>query len=473
MLSRIVVRRLRLPVFLLGLVLLSILPTVAKGQTTTQDLVNRLLSPVVSDRGAQFVDVENGVIALRNGNFAAARELFRKAKEKNPQLAPGDVMLADLLLISNDRSNARSLLEDAVHEFPADPEAYIRFAELAVQEGRVTDAEQLLLRGIELCEQYDRNAQRKRNLQIRALVRLADVAIVRGDWDLAETHLQGVIELEPESANAMVALARVLYQRNDEDDEREAYRLLGEVYQLNRNNPRPEISMARLYQADEENDTTDTVIRLLEFAVSRAGDDLRTRIAVADLALAIGEHAMAADNARAALDLDSDSLEAKLVLGLAARYGGDLELAEEMYLSAHLQSPANFAANNNLALTLIAQSDDAKRQQAAEFARMNHLAYNDANQQNSRDAAITLAWCLFTLGHEAEAQNLIGQVFSAGEFSYESAYYAARILHDRGQLASARQLLGGALETGRPFPMRTEAQALFDGISEDAENRAG
>lgn len=473
MLLRIAYGRLRSLPFSLPLVLLSLLPAVAKGQTTTQDLVNRLLSPVVSERGAQFIDIENGVIALRNGSFTAARELFRKAKEKNPQLAPGDVMLADLVLLSNDRSNARSLLEDAVNEFPDDPEAYIRFGEMAIQEGRVTDAEQLLLRGIELCDRYDRNAQRKRNLQMRALLRFADVAIARSDWDDAERHLRGVIDLEPESASAMMALARILYLRNEEDDEREAYRLLGEVYQLNRNNPRPEISMARLYQTDEENDTTDNVRRLLQLAIDRAGDDLRTRIAVAELALAIDDPAMAAENARAALDLDGSSIEAKLALGLAARYEGDLELAEEMYLAVHLQSPANFAGNNNLALTLIAQTDDAKRQRAAEFARVNHLTYNDANQQTSRDAAITLAWCLFALGHEGEAQNLIGQVFSAGEFSYESAYYAARILHDRGQVASARQLLSGALESGQPFPMRKEAQALIDQIPEEAENRAG
>ena len=97
--------------------------------------------------------------------------------------------------------------------------------------------------------------------------------------------------------------------------------------------------------------------------------------------------------ATAALQIDPKSLDAKILCGVIALFKKDFAGAERYFEAAHLQSPRNFAATNNLALVLIEQKDEAKKRRALEYAQNNV-------QQNpkSAEAASTYGWVLYKTG---------------------------------------------------------------------------
>ena len=121
-----------------------------------------------------------------------------------------------------------------------------------------------------------------------------------------------------------------------------------------------------------------------------------------------------------------------------------------------------------MALVLIEQPSEEKRNRAIEFARVNNLAYDEGSEQTARDAAVTLAWCLFKTGREVEALAVVRQALNAGGVNLDSAYFAAQILHDRGQIAAARQIIEPVLQSRNQFPTRAAAEALLLRLPEDA-----
>jgi Tfp pilus assembly protein PilF len=200
----------------------------------------------------------------------------------------------------------------------------------------------------------------------------------------------------------------------------------------------------------------------MDLAVERAPQDLETRLAVAQWALEAGLMDLAKANAQAAFEVDPSSLPARIAVGVVARNEKDNARALELFTSAHLQSPGNFAAMNHLALTLIQQSDPGERRRALEFAQVNARLYGDLRLAAGREATVTLAWVLFKLGRDAEAFQHLSAAGQAGSITPESTYYAASILVSRGNPDAARKLLEGCLRQEHIFPHREDAQALLE-----------
>ncbi|MGD0783717.1 MAG: ABC transporter permease subunit, partial [Candidatus Aminicenantales bacterium] len=127
----------------------------------------------------------------------------------------------------------------------------------------------------------------------------------------------------------------------------------------------PEAALARFYEqyGDHKNAVT-----WMEAALKKAPEDLPTRLVAAQWALETGQLDVADTHATKALRLaeeerkvaveatatqaDARLLNAKILRGLVALFRKDFKAAEKFFEDAHLQSPGNFAAKNNLALAL-------------------------------------------------------------------------------------------------------------------------
>ena len=60
-----------------------------------------------------------------------------------------------------------------MRDYPNDPEAYMLFAQLALQDGQATEAELLLQKTKALADAYSANAKRKRNFDLSVAAGLA------------------------------------------------------------------------------------------------------------------------------------------------------------------------------------------------------------------------------------------------------------------------------------------------------------
>jgi tetratricopeptide (TPR) repeat protein len=316
-----------------------------------------------------------------------------------------------------------------------------------------------------LADAYTANPRRQKLLQVRALAGAAAVQERQEQWTAAEENLNRWIEIAPDSTLAYTRLGRAQFRQ---EKYREAYATFTRLYEVDDTVPRPEINMAVLYEEASQQPGKaalhENAKKLMNLAVERMPKHLETRLAAAQWGLDSGMLEFASANARAALEIDPDSLSAKIAIGVVARHENDLPRAEEIFAAAHLQSPANFAATNHLALTLIQKPETAQRRRALEFAQINARIYADLRHPTGREAAVTLAWILFNVGREAEAMQYLSAAARAGTLSPESTFYTAEILVGRGSQDAARKLLEKLLTERRAFLHRSEAEQLLDKI---------
>ena len=87
-----------------------------------------------------IADVEQAMKSFEKRDFDTCVQLLVKAVKAHPELAPPHALLAKLAFLSNQGAMIRPALERAVAEDAEHPEVYILFGNLALVEGRLTDA---------------------------------------------------------------------------------------------------------------------------------------------------------------------------------------------------------------------------------------------------------------------------------------------------------------------------------------------
>jgi Tfp pilus assembly protein PilF len=208
----------------------------------------------------------------------------------------------------------------------------------------------------------------------------------------------------------------------------------------------------------------------MDAALDREPEDLRTRLVAArwclQTALREGQLDQAREHAAKAVVLDDKSLEAKILRGAVALYQKDYGTAERQFLAAHVLSPSNFAASNNLALALCEQKDESKRRRALEYATNNAQQYD-----KSAEALSTYGWVLYKNNDSARADQVLSQLVRT-RVGEDTLYYAARVATDRRRPDVAIKLLERALsDKERPFSMRSEAEELLAQLNRTSGGR--
>jgi len=447
---------------LLVLAIVSLPYGFVQAQATPEQLIGRSVSEPSNPR---YEKVTAAMARFFSGDVSGARAQLNLAKKSNPELPPGGVMLSKLYFSVNQQASARAELERAVVEDSNDPEAFLLFADVAWQERRYTEAETLYSRGNALCGELKGNDFRKTNLLENAHAGLNSVAAAREQWDAAERHARDWLEVNASSAQAHSQLGRALFHRQQYQSALEEFKT---AHKSNPQSPRPEINMALLYEelvAKGDASKRASALKAMKQAAEADPQSFVTRLSIARWALEACEIDMAETNAKAAAELDGESLDAKLILGLVARHRKDYESAESAFREIHNRAPANFEVVKQLSLSLIEQVDKKKQQLALDYAELSFRANKDLSQLAAREAAVTLAWVFYKLGRAPDALGTVRSAVSAGSLSDESTYLAAKILSETGQSNVAGQILEPILRSSRCFPTRDDAEKLLSELA--------
>lgn len=413
-----------------------------------------------SDAGAaaagepQMKEITDAVARFKERDFDGALKLLKEAAKQNAELPPAQTIMAQWFSQANIPQGVRNYLEQAVMESPDDPDAYLFMGDIAMRERRVTEAKMLFEKAATLIAAFDKNAKRKENMQPRMLSGLAAVAEAREDWPEAQKQLEAWLKVDPKNAVAMQRLGRSLFQQKNATG---ALEKLKEAAKADPEMLTPEAYLAQFY---EQSGDRENAKKWMAAALVAAPKDLKTRLVVAQWALETGQLDEAQTQSAAAMSIDSKSLDAKTVRGNVALFQKDYPAAERYFEAAHLQSPRNFAASNNLALVLIEQKDEGKRKRALEYAENNMKQY--AKSKEGIEAASTYGWVLYKMGKLDEAEKALQAAVSAGGLNADTAYYLARLYTDKGREDQAKQLLEIALKSTGPFLMKKEAKELAE-----------
>ena len=412
------------------------------GQVTVKDLTG------TDDVGPYYQDVEDAIKRYQARDVDGARKLLLEASKKSTRIAPGEVLLGRILLATNQRPTAYAELERAMKSHPDDPEPLILLGDVAYSEGRVTEAGMLYTHAVGLANKFSQNATRKKDLQARAYGGAALVLEAREQWKEARPMLEAWVKVSPDQVAAHNRLGRTLFELGDRNG---ALTALQNGAKADPKAVPAEFTLAGLYLTAKEPDKAESWVK----SGASKNKSFNAQLAAANLYLQLNNVKQALAHADQAVKLDPKNTDANLMRGMIARLQKDYETSERYLARAHLMSPTNFQALNQLSLVLIEQEDEADKKRALEFAEW--LARMAVRTPQAAEANATLGWIQYRTGRNAEAERTLSTLTT---FNPETAYFAANVLRDRGRTADALKLLDFALQQDRPFVYRDEAEAL-------------
>ena len=266
----------------------------------------------------QRADIEDAAKAFNGRRYDDAVKLLEKAAKAHPELPPPQTVVADWFARVNQPAPMRQLLELAVKNYPADPQAYIVLGNIALQEGRISDAALEFAKAQDLLKTF-KIADRKKILEPATIVGLAGIAEARQKWEEAQKQLESYLLLTPKDAAALQRLANAFFQQQDAAEALKKLRQAAEIDE--KNVLTPEASLAFFYE--QFGDHKNAVI-WMNAALQKAPDDLRTCIAAGRWALNTGQFEEAKKHAAKAMQIDPKSMDAKILRGLVSLFLKDL-----------------------------------------------------------------------------------------------------------------------------------------------------
>jgi tetratricopeptide (TPR) repeat protein len=423
----------------------------AHAQLTTKVLID----DSVSEIGNRYGDVDEAIKRFMNRDVLAARQFLEAAKKKDAALPPVDLLLAKMYFLTGNAAAGRVSLEKTALDNPDDPEAYLILADQAMQQGRTIDADALYEKGLSMAGKFSGNAKRKRNFEIRARSGRAAVAQRRKNWDTAIADLQALLKVDPDNAAAHYRLGQSLFMKQQFQD---GFNEFTSAKKADKNLPEPYVAAASMY---DQLKVADKAQQAFDRALAANKTDANTITAYAQWLIKQNTpesltkaEAMLAEARKA----NPGNLNLLILSGVAARMQKKMKPSEDYFVEAHGISPGNGDVMNQLALLLIEQSDQAKRDRALQFASISA----QLNNQNA-DAQITLAWVLYQLARTGDAETALRNGLQLGNLSPDSSYLVAKVLVEQNRADTAKQILQSAIDADNPgiFIFKKDAEALL------------
>jgi RNA polymerase sigma factor (sigma-70 family) len=198
-------------------------------------------------------ELEQAGTAIINGQVDEALKFLRLAKDKYPSLPPVRLMQARLYRSANPRvrddKKLRSIMDLAAAENPNHPLIYLELAQIAILEGRNTEAILDCQTAIAFAAAPQWSAEQRKDVRSSTDRLLALARNRRGEWAFSRPELARLLELSPKDVQLRQEFARTLLGMGEPD---EAFRQLSQVYKEAPEVGRPDLGMATLYAALED-----------------------------------------------------------------------------------------------------------------------------------------------------------------------------------------------------------------------------
>jgi Tfp pilus assembly protein PilF len=410
--------------------------------------------PAAAETPAGGSDAEKALACFARGEIGRCLELLNEARRTNSEMAPAQVILAELYLGANQLDRARAALEQAAVDEPACPRTYVMLGRLALAEARVAEGEVLLEKAQTLAAASGYSEASRKALAAEASSGLAAIAERRADWPRAAACLGAWIDANPRDGQARVRLARARFRQGKRENTHE------ELQQARAVDPTldpPGLIMARLCTEVGE---LKKAAEWVAYALTAAPRDARTHLEAAFWYLEQDQPDRAREHALTAAKLDGDSARIKEVRGLIAWHLKNHAEAEQLFQDLAIEAPGNVAASSMWALALAEQSSEAKRRRALQIAEMLVRA-----EPSSALALTALGRVYDRNGRTGDAEQTLRAALQSGSASSETAYYLARVLAARGSNDELGPLLKLALDAPGRFAFRRDAREWLAKVS--------
>jgi tetratricopeptide (TPR) repeat protein len=410
-----------------------------------------------SAKEPEMIEVKDAVARFKDGDIENTLKNLEKAAEKNADLPPAEVLLADFFRQANIPQGIIPWLETAVKKHPEIPDAYVTLGDVDLSSGRMTAAELVYQKAAELNAKFNGSKKRKDGLSQRIAAGLAAVAYSREDWPLAQKRLEEWLKLDPKNDRALVQLARDLFKQLKLPESLAKFK---EAKEANKDSLSPEAQLALCYWEYPDKKQAEHWTGL---ALERSPDEASTWFFAAWIATQMKQFDKAVERADKGLKIKPNSLEGRILRGNVALFKKDYADAEKYFQEAYIGSDTSFDARNNLAIALVEQKVEAKKRRAVEIAQTNWQLHQ--RDQDSAEAAATLGWVLYKNDKTSDAERFLRAAASSANPNPDTLYYYAVVLKELGKPEEAKKRLEQALKSKTPFTMEPEAKFLFEKLN--------
>ena len=263
-------------------------------------------------------------------DFDGCLGLLKAAAAKHSDLPPAKLILARFFFSAGQLERCRVTLEEAAVDAPAYPGVYLLFGELALAEGRSTDAMVHYEKASLVPSPPWWGRDQERAFELRRRLGWATLSERRGDWPAVKAHLLAYLEREPTDGETRRRLARALIELNDPDG---AYR---QVQQAAKEDPTSGPAATVMGWTYTQKGDLAKAARWMEYAVKSAPEDPRTHVGYATWLLQHDRPEEARDRSEAAAGLmprsqngpAGEAGKLRHLRGLIARHLKEYERAE-------------------------------------------------------------------------------------------------------------------------------------------------
>lgn len=418
-------------------------------------------APTPPPKPATPTEVEQAFELFKANKVPEAVEKLAKAAKSNPNLSPPKVYIALWLFQAGNGSAARSAIEQALVEDAKHPEGYLQNANFAYNEGRLTDAVLNLRTALELSADARWDAEQKKRFAREARNGLVDVCGARGDHAAAKEYALEMLNADPKNGALRSRLGAIVFRL---DKPAEAEKEFTQAYADDPTIDPPELQLAAMWQqrAMAEADAAkqpahlEKVEQWLQKAVSNHPKNAKPPREYGLWLLNGGKLDAAGPYFEAATKIDPTGKDTAVARAVWLLHKKDPTAAEPLLEGAYRDTPGDLNALSFLCLCLCETGDDKKKKRAVDLA-------DTLVRQNPKSAGgyAVLGWCQYKMGRKDDAERALNTVLSAGQISYDAAYFIARLLADKEKFEEAQKLLVGATARHGLFVFRSDAKALL------------
>ena len=392
--------------------------------------------------------VEDAITAfqLKDGNKVI--QILSAYREKNVDFPPTQLLLAAMSFASEDAKTGRVLLERAAAANPDNPATYSAFARLAINEGRLTDAQALLEKIERLIPASDLSADAKAHYQRLSLDAMTDVAIRQQRFEDARKYLEKQRAENPNNPKVLMVSAELEFKEQNID---KAIEYLGKLRAVQPGTRVPEAVVGMWFDRVGNNEAAE---KWATASAEKYPDDAQVQLEYANWAISRNKLPIASEAIRKAESKAGESILSKNLKARIAFSRESYAVAEAHY--AALMAQKSFDASNMYALCLIEGGDAEKMAKAKQIAVQNFRAL-----PNNLVAQATMGYTHLRQGDIEQAKSVLARAAQSRGSSPEIDYFLAALLAEMGNKAEARKTLEGALKFDGFFLYRSPAEKLL------------
>lgn len=435
-----------------------------------EELVEEVLRDAPNHAEALMAKAE---LQARAGDLDVAYLTARSATEASPDSARTHFVLGKIHALRLEPEAAVKAFSTALQHDPELVLAQVELAKLHLAAGRLDEAEQMA------------QAATARLGSAEAEMVLARVARLKGDQRGAVTALAALPAQARRSPVVLTEIGKVALAGNNRSAARAAF---DEALSV-QSGYGP--ALAAIVRMDVQDGDIDAARRRIERARSANPENAAVLLVESGLLTGIGDPSGAERAARAAIELDPDSLDAYGVLARFYVTQGRLAEATEQFETLARRQPRSVAVHTSLGVLLEVQGrrDDARAAYEQVMAidpaapvAANNLAWILAETGGNLDVALQLAQTAASrMGERPEVKDTLGWIYQkkglsslaipplkeAVAASPETAlfhFHLGLAQAGVGDKVSARQSLQKALDLNPEFPGAAEARKALEDL---------